>query len=618
MNVHASSPAAPGNRAATRKRFGVFYTPEVVATYLVESTLNATDRQPGDLGLLKILDPACGDGALLWPAYRLLINRQRVSSGREKLQVVQRQLFGVDLDLAALEVLRQRFRDDLKGATDSAELEHVLQRNFICGNSIGGCGWESPSSLEPSPQFVKLDRDFDWSAQFPEVCTAGGFDVVIANPPYRRERGAKLDLDSLAQSPLFAAHRQARMDLWHYFFHRSLDLLRPGGILTFIVNSYWTTSRAGRTLVARLAAETTPLEFVQLGTAPVFAGVEGRHLTMRVRKGITTELCRVSVLDPDQQAKVLQTSAWQDLQSGALDLGRAELFANGRLNLQRAPDPTGGCLRPMVSPRRTLGELFDVRQGIAENPPRVTAKHAASNHELRAGEGVFVINAEELERLKLSTVETKLLRPYFTAAELTRYGAIPQPRQWLLYLTRQTAPDLSLLPAIERHLSRFRYLLEQRREVQQGKIAWWHLHWPREARLFEEPRILAVQMAQHPRFVFAETATYVGFSVNVIAARLNARDETEAPPSLEAVAVILNSKPVAAWFDTHAKRRGVNLDITGGTLKEFPVPDMSQQVQDELLRLGRQRQEIGSRAQVTEIDLLENQIDELVTAYWRT
>ncbi|MFO1019598.1 MAG: Eco57I restriction-modification methylase domain-containing protein [Planctomycetales bacterium] len=74
----------------------------------------------------------------------------------------------------------------------------------------------------------------------------GGFDLIIGNPPYRREKDAKEQFEEIAGTPLGKKWRQARMDLWYYFLHRSLDLLHPMGLLCFVVNSYWTHSRGAR------------------------------------------------------------------------------------------------------------------------------------------------------------------------------------------------------------------------------------------------------------------------------------------------------------------------------------------------------------------------------------
>lgn len=586
----------------SRKRQGVFYTPEPVAHYMAAATLRRWQAGPRPLAELRLVDPACGAGALLWPAFQLLCEQLAPSRGPARLEVIRRHLFGVDLDPLAVENLRQRFRVDLADHVVPADLEQVLHANFRCGNAVAGHGWElPPDNPQPAPEPV-----FHWCREFPDVCAAGGFDVVLANPPYRRERGAKQDLAGLEHSPLDSRWRHARMDLWHYFFHRSLDLLRPGGLLTFIVNSYWTTSAAGRPLVKRLAEETTPLEFVDLDQAPVFPGVGGRHLIMQVRQGATSEPCDIFRLPPGCHSSVGHPDLWADLlihrrasdtEPGQLPFTCRQvhgdtLFQDGRIWLADRPEAPAPSSPGSVSRRLRLGDYFEVRQGIAENPPRVTRRQALEQTDYRAGEGVFVLTTAELQELQLSEAEKQCVRPYFSAVEITRDWSPTEPAQWLLYLNRETAPDISALPNIARHLSRFRPLLERRRETLQGKIPWWHLHWPREARLFEEPRILAVQMCRQPQFVYVQSPTYVGFSVNLILAQGDvATHEQPAVPSLPALAAVLCSNFARDWFGTHAKRRGVNLDITGNTLKNFPIPDFEPPELAALSRLCSEQQE---------------------------
>ena len=54
---------------------------------------------------------------------------------------------------------------------------------------------------------------------------------------------AKALLEGIAQSEFGRRWRTARMDLWYYFAHRSLELLREEGLLSLIVSRYWTAGR---------------------------------------------------------------------------------------------------------------------------------------------------------------------------------------------------------------------------------------------------------------------------------------------------------------------------------------------------------------------------------------
>ena len=77
----------------------------------------------------------------------------------------------------------------------------------------------------------------------------------------------------------------------------------------------------------------------------------------------------------------------------------------------------------------------------------------------------------------------------------------------------------------------------------------------------------------------------MGFSTNLIV------EKVFNGLSLPALAAILNSRWARDWFTSHAKRRGVNLDITGSTLKNFPLPEIEPADEDALVRLSREHRD---------------------------
>jgi hypothetical protein len=690
VTLQGRDPSNNRQERAFRKQHGIFYTPEPVARFMVCSTLESATQAGQSLKTLKILDPACGAGIFLWLAFRFLCDRLEATNPVSKLEVLREQIFGVDLDADAIDQLRSRFlaefsdfpsdkvgqteisspemssdnlernttqiipavcRSSCDSATLRGDLHSVLRSNFLVGNAISGEGWESETAVSlaaipdpASPEFAaatleSLDthssnRQINWSISFPEIKRAGGFDVIFANPPYRRERGAKLDLEGIETSSLGKTRHAARMDLWHYFFHRSLDLLRPGGTFSLIVNSAWTKSQAGQPITARLEAITTPLEFVLLERAPVFEDVDGRHLILRLKKEVTNSACQIWKLNESYFPNIRTSDLWNDLLDCSLaqteckafegfQLARQEIFQSERLWLHppKAKD-TGN------SAQTCLSDQFEVRQGIAENPPRITRKHAANHAGWTIGQGVFLLSTEELASLDLTLAERQVVRPYYEAAVIDRYWLPTQPTGWLLYLNRHTAPVLEDLPHIAKHLVQFRTLLEQRRETRLGKLAWWHLHWPREARLFDGPKIFAVQMGRYPRFVYVPQPAYVGFSINLAVERVEnvvnsaEQSSTFSTLTLQALTAILNSKFAADWFDHHAKRRGVHFDITGGTLKQFPLPREDLNLALQLDALSQLRSQLESKqrqapeALLSDARDLERQIDALVQNWY--
>lgn len=554
-----------------RRALGSYYTPDWIAHWMVAQAL-ATDETSSTDFCGRILDPACGDGGFILPLLDALAARQSVgpNDSSERLRIVREHVFGVDADQVALESLRQRIAAWI--GADSPAVTDVVQRNFPWGDALLGEDWAHPAAdasvtdATTNAAASSHAPPLQWSDAFQQVAAAGGFDLVIGNPPYRRELNAKSDFDRIAASALGQRWRTARMDLWHYFLHRGLDLLKAGGRLSFIVNSYWTSATAARDLRRRLADETTLEELVLLGSARLFPDVSGRHLIFQVRNGASPQSrCRVRDLSNLTRSQI-ETEFTANISASAVTLvPQAELWSSGQLRVPAKKREPSGSQGPQ------LGDLFEVRQGIAENPPFVTRAAAAElDDPALAGSGVFVLTDQEVAALELSPHEQSLLRPYYALSAIGRFQVASQPTHWLLYLTRHTAPDLEKLPRIAVHLQRFRSILQRRREAQSGQIAWWHLHWPREERLFRSPRVLCHQMGHEPRFAYVEQPTFVGFSLHVIVAR------TQLPRvPLAALSAILNSRRAKNWFETIAKRRGAHLDISGAVLKQFALPETS-------------------------------------------
>ncbi|MCA9025276.1 MAG: Eco57I restriction-modification methylase domain-containing protein [Planctomycetaceae bacterium] len=580
---------------------GAVYTPEPIVRFMLRACLSATfvERMCDDDAPLRILDPSCGDGAYLLEAFNEL---RRLNPEGSPIEVISRHLFGVDIDPVAVKDVHERLRQVIQ-PTDS-DLYHpskTWQSNFVQGDALTGPDFHQASVKRcDSPS-----EGLDWQATFPQVAAAGGFDLIIGNPPYVREKNAKPLFDRLAHSELGRRHRQPRMDLWHYFLHRGLDLLRPGGILCFIVNSYWTSAVSARPLIDRLAAETTLRQLVLFGDSPLFDGVTGRHMVLQLQKGTTNDECRIIDLTRcddglTELSTLINTTSPPDDSSGQIVetfRSQASLFDRGRLQINPVHR------KSRLDSTIRLGDVCTVRQGIAENPPFVTRKMAAELKDcFHVGEGVFVLTQQEVDLLGLSGEEQSLLRPYYLTRSIGRYSLPTEPTHRILYLTPRTAPDVTSLPAIARHLEQVRPVLERRREVMRGTIQWWHLHWPREEQLFREPRVLAVQMGRHPQFVYAESPTYVGFSVNVV--RLKEAHRL----SLPALTAVLNSAWAADWFNGHAKRRGVALDISGTVLRDCPLPSLSPQIADRLHELCLARQSASEQ----EHQKMEHEIDRLI------
>ncbi len=132
-------------------------------------------------------------------------------------QILQNNLFGMDLNAEAIEICRLSLW--IKTA-EKGKILTSLDDNVKQGNSLIG---------QPSP----LDA---WRTYFPTAMGQKGFDVVIGNPPYVRQEWFSKDKAYLEQH--YLAY-DGVADLYVYFYELGMKLLKPGGRLGFVVTNKW-------------------------------------------------------------------------------------------------------------------------------------------------------------------------------------------------------------------------------------------------------------------------------------------------------------------------------------------------------------------------------------------
>ncbi len=113
---------------------------------------------------------------------------------------------------------------------------------------------------------------FLWHLHFAEVFQdRGGFDVVIANPPYVRMELIKDHKAALKRRfpHLFAG----RADLYVYFYGLGLTILREQGCLAFISSNTYLNAKFGESLRKHLLEMTTVRALIDFAETKVFDAV---------------------------------------------------------------------------------------------------------------------------------------------------------------------------------------------------------------------------------------------------------------------------------------------------------------------------------------------------------
>ncbi|MDG6945956.1 MAG: N-6 DNA methylase [Nitrososphaerota archaeon] len=204
---------------AQRKKMGIYYTPTYITEFIVKNTVEVALQEEKDGRPITILDPACGSGSFLLASLRALLGRQKAATFDDKISILRESIYGVDLDPKAVEIAQFNL---LLRILERRKILPVMDKNIVMGNSLVDDTKIDPHSLS-------------WNRAFPDVMRKGGFDVIVGNPPYVFGGGSGISPEEKTyfQQTYESGHR--KLNLFSLFFERSIKLLRPGGLMGFIV-----------------------------------------------------------------------------------------------------------------------------------------------------------------------------------------------------------------------------------------------------------------------------------------------------------------------------------------------------------------------------------------------
>lgn len=416
---------------------------------------------------------------------------------------------------------------------------------------------------------------FLWKLEFSEVFQEKwGFDIVIWNPPYVGEKGNKDIFRPIAESSLGKRFHLGKMDLFYFFFHLGLDLLKDHGVIAFITTNYYITATGAKKLRADMKERSNLLKLINFGELRIFPSALGQHnlITILAKDRNHTRQCSISVTNQNGNAttSILQsiTSGWSintmysmqsqdDIYDGSENYIRLKHNDSSSMQIDNILDKI--CIGSAK-----LGDICYINKWFHSGCDKVTESNLkkiwVSGYE--PGQGIFVISKAEFEDKKL---ENERLHICYKSSNIDNYYStqLSNPTLYVIYTDKKT--DIETFPKIKNHLQSFRPFLEMKREYKNGRLPWFSQHWPREEDIFtNKEKIVLPYRPKKNIFSYCDFDFYA--SEDVLYLR-----RIDPDISLKYLTWVLNSKLYYEWLFHRGKRKGDTLELYQEPLSEIPI-----------------------------------------------
>lgn len=452
----------------TIKNSGATFTPTELADYLSQKILTYHD---GNSKNCTILDPACGDGALL-------------SSISKKISSNNFKLIGYETNL-----------------------EYIINSK------------KNLSLILPESKFDIYNADFLEVAapQTNDLFSTGIIqefaDIIIANPPYVRTQilGAEK-----SQAIARTFNLKGKIDLYYPFLIGMTNVLKKGGIIGVITSNRYLTTKSGADIRKFLLENYNIFEVIDLGDSKLFdAAVLPSILIAKKKssKNSPSPSCYFAKLYEDISAERKKNtkkanSIYEILNKEedgiySIEDGRIFNFSIGKLKhstiktdiWQMTTNDENEWIETIKKNTKFyIGDKFKVRVGI---------KSCADN--------VFLNDNWDNE---IDLPEDILLKQLISRENIVRWSSLKNKRFKVLYPHysingKRAVYNLSDFPKTERYLSKHKEQLEGRDYLIKAGKKWYELWVPQNPDLWKYPKLVFPDISIDALFSYDESGAIV-------------------------------------------------------------------------------------------------------------
>lgn len=454
-------------------------------------------------------------------------------------------------------------------------------------DSLSGLGREAASiALAASEE----KRFFHWELEFPEVFYGprkgttqdirrlpdAGFDAVVGNPPYVRQEG-------LGEDKPFFEHAHASVysgvaDLYVYFYHQGLKMLRPGGRFGMITSNKFLRANYGKALRTFLRQHRI-IDLIDFRDLPVFDDAIAYPLILIAERNAPEEAHTVRTFSvPGME----EASRIGEVMQSADRLPLAWLSEEG-WSLQSVE-----VLRLLEKIRNAgtpLGELVEGRfyRGVLTG----------------FNEAFIIDEARRQELIAADPKSEEIIKPFLRGKDVKRWR-VDWAGLYLIFTRRGI--NINKYPAIKAHLAPYKNRLMPGVEGgrKPGPYEWYEIQdsiaYYEE---FEKPKIVYPDICEKPEFSFDESGAFLANTLYLL------------PTENYSMVGLLNSSLLHFYY------RNCSSTIRGGWLRyiriymeQLPMCRLTSSAEKTLTRhVGML---LCEKNQPETVSQIENEIDELV------
>jgi hypothetical protein len=204
---------------------------------------------------------------------------------------------------------------------------------------------------------------------------AEGVDIVIGNPPYIGQKGHKEIFQKILPTSLGARFHQRRMDLFYFFFHLALDVLKNGGHCAFITTNYFITATYADKLRLDLKNRAAILKLTNFNELKIFESAAGQHNAVTFfRKGVSAnqvaETAVTSKTGSADETILRDIISGEDSETQYRRVKQTDLYEGSQhyirmvSNEESKSDPIMAILAKVAQCGTPLGDIAEACQGI--------------------------------------------------------------------------------------------------------------------------------------------------------------------------------------------------------------------------------------------------------------